>query len=162
MLTVPAAVLSALGGLQESDPPVVLHGPLRHAWHPTTNSGPPSEAWRLLLPASSAALAAVVARAVGLDPTQGVTWEMDTIDTPAEAGGRFRATGLVLRADHWEWWFTTERSEGLAFDPDVRGDTCVPQIEHIVHATHALALVACHLAEECAGVPHGTWTPETT
>ena len=151
MLTVPAAVLDALGGLQESDPPVMLvdtgwgH---RWSWHPLRdNVAPFAHRDRLLLPASSAALAAVVARAMSGEP------------------------GGCIPTLHASWWFT-----GCG-ETDGEADLCVgwdgvfwvlpvpdALLDDAAEWDHvdALACVACYLAEERAGVPHGTWTPETT
>jgi len=151
MLTVPAAVLDALGGLQESDPPCMWDrlcwegAPFehreRHYGHMVDPRG------RLLLPASSAALAAVVARAMAGEPD-----------------------GCIPTL-HASWWFT-----GCG-ETDGEADLCVgwdgvfwvlpvpdALLDDAAEWDHvdALACVACYLAEERAGVPHGTWTPETT
>lgn len=81
--TIPAACLEQLGGLKEGDPPVVYRrGSCAYSFHPlihprADNDEPWHPSIRLLLPASSPALLAVLARHVGLTVPawSGLLWQ---------------------------------------------------------------------------------------
>lgn len=71
-LAIPALCIEALGGMQDSDPPVLVRGrDYLHSLHPTEPDEPgpmfnaADEGARLVLPASAPALLRVLARALG-------------------------------------------------------------------------------------------------
>jgi hypothetical protein len=78
--SIPAACLEALGGLAETDAPVLLHK--GKPMHPLGNCPGINDGYlvgidRLILPQSAPALLQVLTRHVGLDPSHGVMWTRD-------------------------------------------------------------------------------------
>ena len=134
---VPAEVLSLLDNFQEGDPPVAWEqkcwSPVGVHWeeHCSPRAPRPSHSsewdrYRIVLPASNAAIAAVVARHVGLDPSQGVTWAWDY-----DGGGRL----FALHGEAESRWFAHDEGEHV-----------VPTLAGVTDPTLAHAHVACWLA----------------
>ena len=139
MTTVPAVVLELLGGLTEADPPVVLGGcfgqgsvVMSISYQPHVDRKVTLEVDdQIRLPASNAALAAVVARHVGLDPSQGVSWTLTLTD------GDFPTDFELVTDEDATCWFAPDGT------PEERE---IPTLAGITDPTLALALVACWLA----------------
>lgn len=144
--TIPAACLEALGSLKAEDPPVLYshfadaHS-ARNAWHPSMGGEPFLSGAVLRLPASSAAVAAVLARAVGLDPSLGVGLRWET-----HRGVR------VL------WLDTRRGSFAFAADRIMARENCihVPTLSEATNAHHALALAAVWVARVKRYEAHAT------